>query len=95
MTVEPIRYGAVTTPEPTVHDLPPLKCDGTELVVRVVVSRPADGSWRGRILFGSDELSSVPTTAEILYGSNETDFWHSVRDLREHHLRDLYRSLSA
>jgi hypothetical protein len=34
-------------------------------------------------------------TAEIFFGAMEPDLWDSVRDLRDHHIRDLYRSLIA
>ncbi len=55
--------------------------------------REDDGSWRGRLIFGPTETDAAPSTAEILFGASETDLWDSVRDLREHHLRDLYRSV--
>jgi hypothetical protein len=35
----------------------------------------------------------APSTAEIFCGPSETDLWEAVRDLREHHLRDLCRSV--
>ena len=33
-------------------------------------------------------------TGEFLFGGTENELWESVRDLRDHHLRDLYRSLA-
>jgi hypothetical protein len=33
------------------------------------------------------------SSAEIFCAGSEQDLWQSVRDLRDHHLRDLYRSL--
>ena len=49
--------------------------------------------WRGRILFGEEDTEHERTTAEIFCATTEQDLWISVRDLRDHHLRDLYRSL--
>ncbi len=33
-------------------------------------------------------------TGEIFCGASEKELWDSVGHLHEHHLRDLYRSLS-
>lgn len=49
--------------------------------------------WRGRIHFGAEETEHERTTAEIFCAVSEQDLWLAVRDLRDHHLRDLYRSL--
>jgi hypothetical protein len=57
------------------------------------VRRSDDGVWRGRLLFGSEDPPSARATAEILCGLSESDLWEAVRDLREHHIRDLYRSI--
>ena len=59
----------------------------------VTVRRSEDGIWRGRILFGAPDTEAERSTAEIFCASSEPDLWQSVRDLRDHHLRDLYRSL--
>jgi len=81
--------------EPAVHDLPPI-CYGDEIIaLRLVVRRAEDGSWRGRLVFGSGEVQEALATAEIFFGAVEPDLWDSVRDLRDHHVRDLYRSLIA
>ena len=65
------------------------------MAVRLELRRVEDGTWRGRLLFGSaDETGVAPATAEILYAHSEADLWECVHDLREHHLRDLYRSVS-
>ena len=52
-----------------------------------------DGGYRGRVLFGAQDTEAERTTAEIFCATSEPDLWQSVRDLRDHHLRDLYRSL--
>jgi hypothetical protein len=49
--------------------------------------------WRGRLLFADEEAGSGRATAEIFCGVSEQDLWQSVHGMREHHLRDLYRSL--
>ncbi len=78
--------------EPVLHDLQPVRYDGAMVTVRLAVRRSEDGIWRGRLQFapaGEPEL----VTAEIFCATSEQDLWQAVRDLREHHLRDLYRSL--
>jgi hypothetical protein len=76
-----------------VHDLPPLRFDGQHVAIRLAVRRTDDGSFRGRVLFGAPDTEAERATAEIFCAVSETDLWQSVRDLRDHHLRDLYRSL--
>ena len=88
-----VRYGQPDPIEPVVHELPPIRYAGEEIGIRLVVRRAEDGMWRGRLLFGAGELDAVPATAEIFCGPAEVDLWEAVRDLREHHLRDLYRSI--
>ena len=94
MPAQPVRYGQPDPAEPFVHELPPIRLGVDEIPIRLVVRRDEDGSWRARIVFGEPEAEQVPATAEIFFGASETDLWQSVRDLREHHLRDLYRSLT-
>ena len=89
----PVRYGATDPSEPTTHELAPLRIGGDDVVVRIVIRRLEDGTWRARLLFGAGDERAVPATAEIFYGLSETELWESVTDLREHHLRDLYRSV--
>ena len=93
MPAQSARYGQPDPGEPVIHELPSLRFGGTQVSVRLAVRRDETGAWRGRLLFGNDDTGSAPSTAEILFGANENDLWESVRDLREHHLRDLYRSL--
>ena len=45
------------------------------------------------ILFGAVDTEAERSTAEIFCAGSEQDLWQSVRDLRDHHLRALYRSL--
>ena len=94
MPAPSVRYGQPDPAEPVIHELPALRYGGTDVTVRLAVRREPDGAWRGRLLFGDGgEDGAAAATAEILFGASEADLWESVRDLREHHLRDLYRSL--
>ena len=81
--------------EPVLHDLAPLRYEGTALAVRLAVWRTDDGMWRGRLHFVEAGGDTERVTAEIFCATTEQDLWQAVRDLREHHLRDLYRSLST
>ena len=87
------RYNQPYPSEPAVHDLPPIRYGEEIIALRLVVRRAEDGSWRGRLVFGSGEVQEALATAEIFFGAMEPDLWDSVRDLRDHHIRDLYRSL--
>jgi hypothetical protein len=79
--------------EPVLHDLQPLRHGGAFVAVRLAVRRSEDGIWRGRLHFVPTEDDLERLTAEIFCATSEQDLWQAVRDLREHHLRDLYRSL--
>ena len=46
------------------------------------------------LLLGGGTATDAPSTAEIFYAQSEQDLWVCVYDLREHHLRDLYRSVA-
>jgi hypothetical protein len=61
--------------------------------VFVEVRREADGTWRGRLIFGPVEDAGALATAEIFCAGTEAELWEAVRDLRDHHQRDLYRSI--
>ncbi len=89
------RYSRPQPGDPVLHDLPPIHYGEEIIALRLVVRRAEDGSWRGRLLFGSEEAQHAVATAEIFFGATESDLWDSVRDLRDHHIRDLYRSLTA
>lgn len=93
MTPQASRYHLPDPGEPVIHELPPIRYGGDNVPLRLALRRADDGTWRGRLLFGVGESTETPSTAEILFGVSEEDLWTSIRDLREHHLRDLYRSL--
>ena len=94
MVANPARFGSPKTNEPVVHDLPPIKVGGVDVAVRLAAWRSEDGLWRGRLAFGPPDQTDMPATADIFCAATESDLWQSVRDLRERHLRDLYRSIS-
>ena len=92
MPVPQVRPSLPDPAEPVLHDLQPVRYDGEMVAVRLAVRRSEDGIWRGRLQFApAGEPEQV--TAEIFCATSEQDLWQAVRDLREHHLRDLYRSL--
>lgn len=93
MPAQPARYNVAHSTDAVLHDLPPIKFDGQIIVIRLSVRRTDDGGYRGRVLFGAQDTEAERTTAEIFCATSEPDLWQSVRDLRDHHLRDLYRSL--
>ncbi|HEX9692681.1 MAG TPA: hypothetical protein VGA22_11325 [Gemmatimonadales bacterium] len=95
MSGNAVRYGATDPSEPTTYDLPSLRIAGDEIVVRIVVRRAEDGTWRARLLFGEGDVATAPATAEIFCALSETELWESVHDLRAHHVRDLWRSLTG
>jgi hypothetical protein len=93
MAAYPARQAVPALQETVVHDLPHLRFEGQSVAVRLAVRHADDGAWRGRILFGAENTEHERATAEIFCAVSEQDLWLSVRDLRDHHLRDLYRSL--
>jgi len=93
MSANPARFGSPKTNEPVVHDLAPLRVAGVEVRIQLAAWRSDDGLWRGRLVFGVADQTDARATADIFCAATESDLWQSVRDLREHHLRDLYRSL--
>lgn len=93
MPAQPARYSSSEPNDAVVHDLPPIRFDGQLIAIRLLVRRTDDTIWRGRILYGAPDTEAERSTAEIFCATSEQDLWQSVRDLREHHLRDLYRSL--
>lgn len=94
MPAQSARYGLPDPAEPVIHELPPIRYGGHDVPVRVEVRRAPDGMWRGRFLFGGDGGGAHHATADIFCGPTEQDLWEAVRDLREHHIRDLYRSIA-
>jgi hypothetical protein len=93
MSLNPARKGARSPAEPVFHELPPIRFGGADVAVRIAVRRTEQG-WRARLIFGEGETELLPATAEIFYAPHEADLWESVRDLREHHVADLYRSIA-
>ena len=93
MPAQPARLGVSEPREAVVHDLPPIRFDGQLIAVRLAVRRSDDAIWRGRVLFGAPDTEHERATAEIFCATSEPELWQAVRDLRDHHLRDLYRSL--
>lgn len=93
MTAPSLRTLAGKPRDPVVFELPPIRYDGRPIAIRLNVRRAEDGVWRGHMVF-LDEGSTPRETAEIFRGSSEEEMWESVTHLREHHLRDLYRSLA-
>lgn len=92
MPAPQVRSSLPDPSEPVLHELQPVRYDGVPVAVRLAVRRSEDGIWRGWLQFApAGEPERV--TAEIFCATSEQDLWQAVRDLREHHLRDLYRSL--
>jgi len=87
------RYGRADPTDPVMHDLSPIVFGDDLVAVRLVVRRAEDATWRARLLFGAGEGDQALSTAEIFFGATEPALWEAVRDLRSHHVRDLYRSL--
>jgi hypothetical protein len=95
MPLPQVRPMAPEPSEPLLHDLPPIRFDGHVVAVRLAVRRSEDGIWRARLHFAEEGEGSEHITAEIFCATSEQDLWLAVRDLRDHHLRDLFRSLTS
>lgn len=93
MPAQPARYSSPDSNNEVVHELPPIRFDGQLIAIRLLVRRTEDGVFRGRVIYGAPDTEAERSTAEIFCAASEQDLWQSVRDLRDHHLRDLYRSL--
>ena len=93
MPANPVRYGAPDPADPIEHELPPVNYEGEDVALRLRVRRAEDGTWRAKLIFGTEIGDSAPSTAEIFCAESENDLWQAVRDLRDHHFRDLYRSI--
>ena len=92
MPAQPAR-SSNSDQQDVVHELPAIRFDGQLIAVRLVIRRTEDGVFRGRMMYGAPDTEAERSTAEIFCATSEQDLWQSVRDLRDHHLRDLYRSL--
>jgi hypothetical protein len=93
MAAQPARSSSPDSTGAVVHELPPIRFDGQLIAIRLAVRRGEDGIWRARVLFGEPDTEAERATAEIFCAASEPDLWQSVRDLRDHHFRDVYRSL--
>ncbi|HSM16161.1 MAG TPA: hypothetical protein VK845_04060 [Gemmatimonadales bacterium] len=93
MTAPSLRSLPRESHDPVVFQLPPIRYDGQTIHLHLSIRRSDDGTWRGRMRFFRDEASPPRETAEIFRGASEQEMWESVNHLREHHLRDLFRSL--
>ena len=94
MPMSNVRPMAPEPSDPLLHDLPPVRFEGLVVAVKLAVRRTDDGMWRARLHFLEDGQSER-ITAEIFCATSEQDLWQAVRDLRDHHVRDLYRSLTT
>ena len=79
--------------EPVLLELPNMTYAGQTLAVRLVLRLDDHRIWRGKLQFQSPGADVPRETFEIFCGAREQDLWESVQSLREHHFRDLYRSL--
>jgi hypothetical protein len=79
--------------EPVLLDLPSIAYSGHPLAIRLILRLDEQRIWRGRLQFQQEGSDALRETAEIFCGAKDQDLWESVRSLREHHFRDLYRSL--
>ena len=96
MPISNVRPMAPDPAEPLLHDLPPIQYEGRRVAVKLAVRRTEDGIWRGRLHFIDEAAADTErVTAEIFCATSEQDLWQAVRDLRDHNLRDLFRSLTT
>ena len=88
-----VRPPARDPREPVHHELDAIRFAGHLVHLRLILRRADDGAWRGRLRFADPDSTRERETADIFCAESEADLWKSVRELRDHHLRDLYRSL--
>jgi hypothetical protein len=93
MNLQRTRGTARDPRDPVLHDLPPVRVDGRLVAVHLSLRRDDMSMWRGWLRFADEEAGTSRATAEIFCAVSEQDLWQSVHGMREHHLRDLYRSL--
>jgi len=79
--------------EPVHHELDAIRIAGQLVHLSLIIRHADDGAWRGRLRFADPDSMRERETAEIFCAESEADLWESVRVLRDHHRRDLYRSL--
>jgi hypothetical protein len=95
MALQTVRLSTRDPREPVQHSLDPIRIAGQTIHLSLTIRRDDDGAWRGRLRFVDDGTRAERCTAEIFCGATEADLWTAMRQLRDHHLRDLYRSLAA
>jgi hypothetical protein len=93
MPAQTLRNLARDPREPVSLDLTPVRYAGHPLTICLILRFADDRVWRGRLQFTDAASRITRETAEIFCSASEQDLWDSVRGLREHHFRDLYRSL--
>jgi hypothetical protein len=94
MSIPTLRPATREQREPSLHELEPLRGVQPPVSVHVAVRTDETGAWRGRLLFADAQGEHGRETAEIFCAPSEQELWQSVFNLRDHHLRDLYRSLA-
>ena len=96
MALQTVRPPTRDAREPTQHPLDPVRVAGQTIHLSLTIRRDGDGVWRGRLHFVDtyDPLRSL-STAEIFCGDSEEELWQAVHRLRDHHIRDLYRSVDS
>jgi len=75
------------------HDLEMILVGGVQVRVRLEMRQESNGTWRGRMRFAPEASLVTFATGDIFRGASDADLVVAGRSLREHHLRDLYRSL--
>jgi len=96
MAWQTVRPAVRDPRQPTQHSLAAIRIAGQTIELSLTVWLDGGGGWRGRLTFvDGDDKRRVRRTAEIFCGMSEAELWMAVRQLRDHHLRDLYRSLDC
>jgi hypothetical protein len=94
MALQTVRPPNRDPREPTQYSLDPIRIAGQTIHLSLTIRHDDDGAWRGRLRFvDALDVDRERRTAEIFCGATEQELWTAVRQLRDHHIRDLYRSL--
>ncbi|HET8623694.1 MAG TPA: hypothetical protein VFM14_09055 [Gemmatimonadales bacterium] len=96
MALQTVRPPTQDPREPTQHLLDPVRVAGQTIQLSLTVRRDSDGVWRGRFHFADPyDPARALSTAEIFCSDSEAELWLAVHRLRDHHIRDLFRSLDS